>query len=401
MGIYHEQLNIIPSNENERLRRLYRYDILNTPVEDTFDKIAKLAMDLFDVSGAFISFVDEKTVFLKSDTTGLFNRYTNREDSLCSWTILEDELVKFNQISDAGHLLVNPALLMENGVNFYAAVPIRTSDGYKIGALTVVDSQPRSPSEKQIQMLSSLGSIVMDELEFRLATRNAVRVQTDLMNATVHDLKNPLTSIKLYAQLIQREGQAHPNILVMTERIVKSSDFILSNLNDLLNLSQIEDGEMKLRIEPCSLDSLLKDVLGDFEIVAKQKRQRLVFENLVCKPIAGDRMRLREVFENLLSNASKYAHADTTINLIAREEGDKALIEVRDEGQGLSEDDMLKLFKKFARLSAVPTGKEGSNGLGLSIVKTLVELHSGKIWAESQGKDKGATFYVSLPLVCE
>ncbi|GAA4789083.1 GAF domain-containing sensor histidine kinase [Olivibacter ginsenosidimutans] len=399
MGIYYKQLGIIPVNDNDRLRKLYRYHILNTPPEDSFDKIAKLAMDLFESTSAFISFVDRKKVFLKSDTTGQFERYTNREDSLCSWTILQDHVVVFNQIEDAASIIIDPDYFKLTGVNFYAATPIQTPDGYKIGALCVVDPNPKYPSEKQLKMLHSLGSIITDELEFRLATRNAVRVQTDLMNVAVHDLKNPLTSIKLYAQLIQREANCPNNLRAMTDRIIKSSDFILSNLNDLLNLSQIEDGAMKLKIEACTMDPLFKDLVTDFEIIANQKKQQLVFENHLKKPIAGDKMRLREIFENLLSNALKYSFPETTIKLIAQEHDHKALIEVRDKGQGLSEQDKTKLFKKFARLSAVPTGKERSNGLGLSIVKTLVELHSGKIWAESEGKGKGATFFVSLPLV--
>lgn len=398
MGIYHQWLNIIPLNEQDRLRKLYKYDILNTPPEDAFDKIAKLAMELFEAAGAFISFVDKETVFLKSDTTGHFERFTDRADSLCSWAILQDTAMVINDIEKASEILEDPMGLKVLGVGFYAAAPLLTPDGYKIGALCVSHPEPKYPSDKQIEMLQSLASIVMDELKFRLATRNAVRVQTDLMNVAVHDLKNPLTSIKLYAQLIQREAKENKSTQAMTERIIKSSDFILSSLNDLLNLSQIEDGEMKLKIEPCTIDLLLKDLLSDFEIIANQKKQRVIFENTIHRPVAGDKVRLREIFENLLSNASKYAYADTTINLIAKEVDDRALIEIRDQGQGLSEQDMKKLFKKFARLSSVPTGKEGSNGLGLSIVKTLVELHSGKIWAESEGKEKGASFFIALPL---
>lgn len=398
MGIYHKHLEIIPANDSDRLRKLYRYYILNTPPEDSFDKIAKLAMDLFESACAFISFVDKEKVFLKSDITGQFERYTNREDSLCAWTILQDGVVVFNKIEDANAIIVHPDYFKQRGVNFYAATPIQTSDGYKIGALCVVDPNPKYPAQKQLDMLNILGSIVTDELEFRLATRNAVRVQTDLMNVAVHDLKNPLTSIKLYAQLIQRESNCANNMQVMTDRIIKSSDFILSSLNDLLNLSQIEDGAMKLKIEACTIDSLFKDLLMDFEIIASQKKQQLIFENQLEKPIAGDKIRLKEIFENLLSNAFKYSYPGTSVSVIARNIDNRALIEVKDEGQGLSEQDMTKLFKKFARLSALPTGKEGSNGLGLSIVKTLVELHSGKIWAQSAGKGRGATFFVSLPI---
>jgi len=397
MGIYRKEIQLIPPNDKDRLRRLYRYDILNTPPEEAFDKIAHLAKEIFESASAFISFVDEQKVFLKSDTTGLFERYTDRMDSLCSLTILQDDLLVFNEIEQATELIVCPNEVKRKGVNFYAAAPIRTSDGYKVGALCVVDQQPRYPTAKQLSMLKSLGSIVTDELEFRLATRNAVRVQTDLMNVAVHDLKNPLTSIKLYAQLIQREGSDAQGRQMMTERIIKSADFILTSLNDLLHLSQIEDGAMRLKIEPCELDVLFKDLLLDFEIIAHQKRQKIKYHNTITCCVAGDKLRLREIFDNLLSNASKYSFPESEIAIRIQEMNGRAIIMIQDEGQGLSEQDKTKLFRKFAKLSAVPTGKEGSNGLGLSIVKTLVELHSGKIWAESEGKGKGTCFFVSLP----
>jgi signal transduction histidine kinase len=107
---------------------------------------------------------------------------------------------------------------------------------------------------------------------------------------------------------------------------------------------------------------------------------------------------LLEVFENLLSNAIKYSYPNTTITIAVNRSGQQAVVSFQDQGQGLSEEDMQKLFTKFARLSSTPTGKERSNGLGLAIVKTLIELQGGKVWATSAGKDKGATFFVSLPL---
>ncbi|MDW8466611.1 MAG: sensor histidine kinase [Chloroherpetonaceae bacterium] len=133
---------------------------------------------------------------------------------------------------------------------------------------------------------------------------------------------------------------------------------------------------------------------------------------------------MREVFENLVSNAIKYSPEGKSIWVSVKCQSlttlppavmqsfttytngvsDSApsqqsviLIAVKDEGQGLTEDDMRRVFGKFQRLSARPTGGESSTGLGLSIVKSLVELHGGKVWVESAGKDKGATFFVALP----
>jgi Signal transduction histidine kinase len=116
--------------------------------------------------------------------------------------------------------------------------------------------------------------------------------------------------------------------------------------------------------------------------------------------VLADRQYLVQIIENLLSNAIKYSPNEKRITVsLRRIASDKAIeLAVSDEGQGLTEEDKSKLFGKFQRLSAKPTGNESSTGLGLAIVKELVELHRGKIWAESDGKDKGATFYVRFPI---
>jgi signal transduction histidine kinase len=117
-----------------------------------------------------------------------------------------------------------------------------------------------------------------------------------------------------------------------------------------------------------------------------------------------DTDRMREVIDNLISNAIKYSPEGKTIAVRVQHSKDdndggapSVLVSVRDEGQGLTEEDMKKLFGKFQRLSAQPTAGESSTGLGLAIVKQLVELHGGKVWAESEGKNKGSIFCVKLP----
>ena len=102
---------------------------------------------------------------------------------------------------------------------------------------------------------------------------------------------------------------------------------------------------------------------------------------------------------NLLSNAIKYSYSNSTIKIIAKKIDDFVEIEFKDQGQGLNDEDAEKLFKKFAKLSSKPTGRESSNGLGLSICKSLVELHRGQIFAKSPGKELGTSFFISLPII--
>jgi len=139
---------------------------------------------------------------------------------------------------------------------------------------------------------------------------------------------------------------------------------------------------------------------------ANQKEQRIDFyaePNCIAEV---DAERIREVFDNLVSNAIKYSPMGKTIWVRVfrdtssdREAMPVVRFTVRDEGQGLTEEDMKKIFGRFQRLSAIPTGGESSTGLGLSIAKQLVELHDGKLWAESEGKNKGAMFVVELPIL--
>jgi signal transduction histidine kinase len=113
--------------------------------------------------------------------------------------------------------------------------------------------------------------------------------------------------------------------------------------------------------------------------------------------VEGDEDWLRQVLENLLGNAIKYSAERRSIWLEVRRTGDLVRLAVKDEGPGLSDDDKARVFGRFQRLSARPTGGESSTGLGLSIVRQLVERHGGRVYAESEGRGKGATFVVEVP----
>jgi signal transduction histidine kinase len=184
----------------------------------------------------------------------------------------------------------------------------------------------------------------------------------------------------------------------MSTKIKACIGDITERLEGLLQLSQIEEGTFELNIEEASLWEILHAVKNNFDLLARQKKQSILIKGDESLRLKVDRARIQELFENLLSNALKYSYPDTEITILVRKETNTAIVEFRDQGQGLNEKDLKKLFTKFAKLSSKPTGKERSSGLGLSIVKTLAELHNGQVWASSEGKNKGASFFVSLPL---
>ena len=242
----------------------------------------------------------------------------------------------------------------------------------------------------------------------RQAAEQANMFKTELLGIAAHDLQNPLQSIMGFAMLIAEKVEHQPETKIMAETITRSAKRMLGIITDLLKTTAIDSGSIVLEKSITDISALLYTVAENNQQLLQRKSQRLEI-NLEPQLFAEvDSKRMYEVFENLLSNAIKYSPEGKTIWISGSKVGEyaanekqasanKLRVTIRDEGQGLTKDDMQKLFGRFQRLSAYPTGGESSTGLGLSIVKKIVELHGGRVWAESEGKDKGSTFFVELP----
>ncbi len=387
---------MLRQNEQHRLEKLRDYRIMDTHSEDTFDKIALMASQVFNAPSAFIAFVGEKKVFIKSNLSNTNYNEVPRETSVISQVIEQEEVYVINDFNDHPEFRHSPFISITNGARFYAAAPLKTPEGYKVGAIIVTSPEPRGANQLELDMLKDLAKIVVDKLENRLRYRKTVESQIDLMNIALHEIKNPLASIKLANEIITKDASKTEN---MSEMIKSSVARIKSKLSDLLKYSEEEGSQTVLSIEEVNLKEIFTRLQNSFELLASRKGQTIHFEHEESLPaIFADRIKILDILHNLVSNAIKYSYHDGTIYIIARQAGNKVEIEVKDNGQGLSDEDTEKLFTKFAKLSSKPTGKETSNGLGLSITKSFVELHNGTIHAVSDGKDKGTSFIVTLPL---
>jgi len=223
------------------------------------------------------------------------------------------------------------------------------------------------------------------------------------MGMAAHDLRNPAVQIRMIAETLELEGDySEPRVRAELATIAETATRQLGLLNDLLDVTAIEEGKVALR--PVVLDAcaILRAIHADFLRRASAKGLELV----LVEPPAGaagglpaliDDAAIRQVLENLVSNAVKYSPAGKRVWLsVAPAPGHRVRFAVRDEGPGISEADRARLFTKFSRLSAQPTGGESSTGLGLSIVKRLVEGMAGMIGVDS-APGAGATFYVEFP----
>ena len=384
--------------EVERIDTLKKYNILDTPPDGAFDRITRLAAIFFNVPIALISIVDEDRIWFKS-RYGMDLPQIERTPGLCSSAICSNDLYIVNDAPNDVRTLSNPLVADTFGLKFYAAAPLKVKEGHNLGTLCIIDKEPRELTLEEQEILRILGDIVTDEMEIRLSARKAIYFQNQLMNTAVHDLKNPLTTIPLWAKLIKQKKNNPEEIDKMCNKITDVAVKINSMLNNLMESAEKEAGVVHLRFQEFNLTEEIKRVIETNRVLADKKNQTIELSVEDKTYVLADKTKLSEVIDNLINNAIKYSHPGKKILILIKEENGHAIVKIKDEGQGLTEDDKLKAFHRFARLSSKPTSGETSTGLGLSIVKTIIDAHQGEIWVESEGKDKGATFIFQIPAI--
>jgi len=166
---------IATHDENERLGAVRRYDVLDTPPDGSFDRVTALAAELFDVPIALVTIVDHDRIWFKSKH-GLDDvAEIGRDPGLCASAILQDEPYVVEAARTDARTLANPLVAGKFGLQFYAAAPLRTHDGHRLGTLCILDREPRMFSPRQADVLQRLSEIVMDEMELRISALNAIR----------------------------------------------------------------------------------------------------------------------------------------------------------------------------------------------------------------------------------
>jgi len=243
---------------------------------------------------------------------------------------------------------------------------------------------------------------VRTHLELKLARerlREMNEEKNEFMGIAAHDLRNPLSAIKGYSEMVIEDAEElqHRDLQEHGRRILDTAGRMAEMVQNLLDANRIERGEMQVKLISSDLVSLLKSVTETQRPRATAKQQTIHLEG-VSAPLHAviDPSVTVQVLENLISNAVKYSPPGRSIWVSVKSEPGSLRCEVRDEGPGLSAEDQKKLFGKFARLSARPTGGEHATGLGLSIVKRMVEAMHGRVWCESEPGD-GASFIVQFP----
>jgi signal transduction histidine kinase len=232
--------------------------------------------------------------------------------------------------------------------------------------------------------------------ELRLANEQ----KDELLGMVAHDLRNPLTVVMNFAEILQKSltERVNERETKYLQLMYTSCNHSLELIGDLLDINAIESGRVKLILVKISLGSIIKENCTKNEYLAVNKGIKLVSEIPGDLPqVSVDTNRIHEILDNLISNAIKFSHPGTTIRVIASKNDGQIKVSIQDQGLGIRSEELDTLFKKFGKTTTKPTRGEASTGLGLAIVKKLVELHGGRIWAESV-HGQGSTFTFSLPL---
>jgi nitrogen-specific signal transduction histidine kinase len=216
-------VHLLQEDEISRLNALYQYEILDTPAEAGFDNITMLAAAIFGSQNAHICFVDENHVFYKANSGSSNARTSPRENNLDAWSIHHQDITIFNKERK-----------FAKEIGFYIASPLINAEGFVLGTLAVSDTKPHEEiTAQQLNMLQMLTSLVMDKLETRLAEKRMAVTYNERLRTLAHDIKNPVTSISLYAQLLSSKEMNKEKVFSMAERIENSNKRIEEKLNNL------------------------------------------------------------------------------------------------------------------------------------------------------------------------
>ena len=219
-----------------------------------------------------------------------------------------------------------------------------------------------------------------------------------IVGIAAHDLRNPLTIITAYADLLIADGAVTGEHLESVEEIARSARFMTELVEELLDSSRLESGQIDMDLQDLDLVLAARHAATVNRVRAEQKEITITFEEQVDRVfIRADSVKLRQIINNLVVNAIKFSPAGTNVTIRVRQSSDRAVIEVRDQGIGIPEDKLSLIFEPFKTLGSSGTAGETSTGLGLAIVKQLVHLHGATIEVESE-ENRGSLFRVAFPV---
>ena len=302
-------------------------------------------------------------------------------------------------------------ILLRMGYRALLAVPLLREDQV-IGALTVNRRTPGEFAPEVVELLKTFATqsalAIQNARLFREIEEKGRQLEvasqhkSQFLANMSHELRTPLNAILGYTELILDEifGEVPEPIRDGLERVRNSGQHLLGLINDVLDLSKIEAGQLILSLADYAMEEVMQTVATGVESLAAEKKLALrVIVPPDLPPGRGDERRIAQVLLNLVGNAIKFTEAGEVRVEVTVADG-SFVVSVADTGPGISEADQARIFEEFQQADSSSTRKKGGTGLGLAIAKRIVEMHGGRIWVES-ALGRGSTFRFALPVRVE
>jgi signal transduction histidine kinase len=394
----------LPADEPARLAALHDAQVLDTPPEDDFDDIALLASEICHTPMGMVSLIDRDRQWFKAKIGVDFGE-APRDLSFCAHTITGAEMLEVRDARDDGRFADNPYVMADNGPRFYAGAPVVLDGVHSVGTVCVVDNQPRTLTESQRRALRSLARHASVQLELRRRARGADEIadrlrELDQMKDTFlvsvsHEFRTPLSSIVGYLEILLEgayEAEMARRFLTVMQR---NSSRLLRLVEELLLVAGVTETGMELDLVDLDLTEVLRGALESVRVEADQRDVRLVDRGTGPVRARGDVRRLGQALDHLLGNAVKFTGAGGEV-IVRAHEGDRPGVTVTDTGMGIAEKDLPHVFDRFYRGRAAQVMAVPGPGLGLAIVRAIVDAHNGTVRLESE-PGVGTTVDLTLP----
>jgi PAS domain S-box-containing protein len=294
-------------------------------------------------------------------------------------------------------------LVQSLGIRSYMIVPL-TAHGRTFGALTLATAESgRIYSDADFRFAQDVAfraALAVDNAHAYEEAQTANRLKDEFLATLSHELRTPLNAILGYSRLLQSGMMTADKHVHALQTLERNATALTQIVGDVLDVSRIISGKIRLNVQPIDLPHVVSDAVETLQPAADAKQIRVqTILDPRAEPISGDPDRLQQIVWNLVSNAVKFTPKQGVVQVRVERVNSHVEIVVSDNGIGISPDFLPHMFERFRQADSGTTREHGGLGLGLAIVRHLVELHGGTIHAQSGGRDSGSTFRVRLPLM--